>query len=72
MRALWPFGHPDVQGEAVAAVEAAEQSHRQAVEDRRHATAVRAEAEIWARQIREHNAANRYDDWLLQVMRGQR
>jgi hypothetical protein len=71
VRAVWPFkvgcGHP----EADAAIEAAERSHRQAVEDRRWATAVRVEAQAWERQIRDHNVANRYDDWLRQIVRGQ-
>jgi hypothetical protein len=70
LRALWPFGAPDTRHEADAALEAAEQSLRRAVEDRRTASAVRAEAEVWEQQIRDHNSANRYDDFLLRVMRG--
>lgn len=70
MRALWPFGRSTGIGEANAAVEAAHRSHERAVEDHRKASATRAEADAWARQVRDHNVANRYDDWLRTVMRG--
>lgn len=70
MRALWPFGgHADL-GAADAAVQAAQRSHQRAIQDRCRATATRAEAEAWAAQVRDHNSANRYDDFLRQAMRG--
>lgn len=70
LRAVWPFGGSAGLLEADAAVQAACRSHERAVEDHRRASATRAEADAWARQIRDHNAANAYDDWLAQVMRG--
>jgi hypothetical protein len=70
LRALWPFGTHSTLREADAAVEAANLSHARAVEDRRRASATRAEADVWARQVRDHNVANRYDDFLRQVMKG--
>lgn len=71
LRALWPYESRNTRREADDALKAAELSLRRAVEDRRQASAVRAEAEVWERQIRDHNTANRYDDFLLRVMRGQ-
>ena len=72
MRAIWPFGSCVDMRAAEEAVEAANRSHERAVEDRRRASVTRAEADVWARQIRDHNVANRYDLWLREVMRGER
>lgn len=72
LRALWPFGRPDGMGAANAAVEAATRSHERAVEDHRRASATRAEADAWASRVRDHNSANRYDDWLRQIIQGGR
>ncbi len=69
MQALWPFGRHD-QSAAISAVAAAERSHQRAVADRLQAAETRAQAEVYAAQIRDHNAANRYDDFLRRVMRG--
>jgi hypothetical protein len=67
---LFTSGRRDTGAESTAAVEAATRSLERAVEDRCRASAQRAEAEVWAERIRIHNAANRYDDFLRQVMRG--
>lgn len=70
MRALWPFGQDSSQADSFAALEAADLSHRRAVQDRCQASATRAEADAWAQQVRDHNTANRYDDWLRTVLGG--
>ncbi len=70
MRALWPFGRHETAAESTAAFKAAQRSHDRAVQDRCEAAATRAEAELWASQVRDHNSANRYDIWLRQVMQG--
>lgn len=70
MRAVWPFGRPYRDDESQAALDAANASHEQAVTDRVRMSATRAEADTWAALVRGHNSANRYDDWLRQVMRG--
>lgn len=72
MRALRLFGRPDSSGASLAAVRAATASHAQAVADHRQATAQREVADVLAEQVRGHNTANRYDEWLAAVMRGQR
>lgn len=73
MRALLAFGRRDRSDRAsTAAVEAATRSHERAVADRCRASAQRAEAEVWATQVRDHNTANRYDDWLRQIVQGNR
>lgn len=68
LRTLWPLRHHTSQAESIAAVEAAERSHRRAIEDRCQATATRAEADAWAKQVRDHNAANHFDTWLRDVI----
>ncbi len=70
MRALWPFGRHEISAESTQAMLAASRSHERAINDRCEASAQRAEADIWAAQVRDHNAANRYDIWLRQVMQG--
>ncbi len=70
LRALWPFGRPDGMGAANAAVEAACRSHERAVEDHRQASVMRAEADAWAQQVRDHNVANNFDTWLREIIRG--
>ncbi len=70
MRALWPFGQHETSAESTQAIAAARQSHERAVQDRCKAAATRAEADMWAAQVRDHNAANRYDTWLRDVMQG--
>ncbi len=69
MLATWPFTRQKTSDEASAAVEAAERSHKRAVQDHLAATATRAEAEAWAAQVRDHNTANRFDSWLAEIMR---
>ncbi len=70
MRALWPFGQHETSAESTAAIAAAHRSHDQAVRDHTRASATRAEADVWAAHIRDHNSANRYDAWLRDVMHG--
>lgn len=62
---------PRLGHEASAAVAAANESHDEAVGQRDAMTRLRAEADEATAAIRAHNSANRYDDWLRQVMRGQ-
>jgi len=57
--------------EASRAVAAANESHEEAVGQREAMTELRREADAVTEQIRAHNSANRYDDWLRHVMRGQ-
>lgn len=71
MRTMLHFGRRGANGGSEEAVQAAEQSHAQAVEDRVYAARTRAVAEQLEAQIHRHNSANRYDDWLAEVMRGE-
>lgn len=68
--AWWPFHPQHVDSGAAQAVQAAEQSAQRARRDREAAAATRAESEQVADQMRKHNVANRYDDWLAQILRG--
>lgn len=70
MRELWTFGKRHGSEQAAAAVIAAQRSHQTAVSDREAMASVRVEAEQLAEQVRAHNSANRYDDFLRRVMRG--
>jgi hypothetical protein len=56
--------------EASAAVAAANESHDKAVGQRDAMTRLRAEADEIRAEVRAHNEANRFDDFLLRVMRG--
>jgi hypothetical protein len=69
-RRLWPFGHQRPSPEATAAVESAERSKAQAHNDRVRAAAVRALADQLAAEVKAHNTANRYDDFLRRVVQG--
>lgn len=53
------------------AVQAAEQSHAQAVRDREQAALTLAEAERLEAQIHRHNTANRFDVWLARIQQGE-
>jgi hypothetical protein len=66
MRLLLGGRRPTPEAQA-ARVEAAE-SLAQAAQDRAEAVAHRAEAERITAQLRQHNAANRYDEWLREVL----
>lgn len=69
MRALWPFDREPLGGGA-AAVREAGKSREVADADRLKAADLRRRAEEAAKIVREHNAANKYDDWLRKVMQG--
>lgn len=71
MRTLLQFGRRGPNGGSAEAVAAAERSHARAVVDRVQAAETRAIAATFEAQVRRHNAANRYDDWLQAVIRGE-
>lgn len=71
-RLLTLFGLQPRSGEAAAAGVAAELSCRHAVSQRDEMARLREQADMYAETIRAHNSANRYDDWLRHVMRGDR
>lgn len=71
MRTLARFGRRHPNGGSAEAVQAAEQSHARAVGDRVRAARTRAVAEELEAQIHQHNTANRFDDWLARVQRGE-
>lgn len=54
--------------EAAAARESAAASMVQAHRDLAEAERQRDEADVIAERLRAHNAANRYDDWLREVL----
>ncbi len=68
MRALFA---PRRGREASAALAAADRSHEQAVGQRDAMTRLRVEAEHVTAEVRAHNEANRYDDFLTRVIRGE-
>lgn len=69
MRALFSRARPGTA--ATAAVAAANESHRKAVDQRDKMALLRAEADEVTAAIKAHNAANRYDDFLARVIRGE-
>ncbi len=70
MQRLLPFRRAEESGDASAAIEAADRSHRTASADRERMAKVRQEAERLAAEVRAHNSANRYDEFLQRAMRG--
>ena len=70
MRNLWPFGPHPSTALAADAIRAAERSQVRASHDRADAAATRAVAEELEAQMRRHNTANRFDEFLQRTMRG--
>ena len=70
LRALLGRSTSAGQAESMAALEAASRSRQRAEEDHSQASATRAEADVWAQRVRDHNTANRYNEFLARVMRG--
>jgi hypothetical protein len=68
MRALFA---PRRGGEASAALDAANRSHDRAVGEREAMTRLRREADRAGAEVRAHNEANRFDDFLARVIRGE-
>lgn len=68
IRTITQFGRRHPNGGSAEAVQAAEQSHAQAVTDRVSAARTRAVAEEIEAQVRRHNAANRYDAFLQRLI----
>lgn len=56
--------------EAADAIRAADQSHARAVDQRDAMTRLRVEADEVRAEVRAHNEANRFDDFLASVIRG--
>lgn len=71
MRALLMFKRPKPDGGSVEAMQAAARSYERAVTDRGEAADLLAVAEEVKEQVRLHNSANRYDEWLRSVIRGE-
>jgi flavin-dependent dehydrogenase len=69
MLELLPFRRTDT-AESAAAIERAEQSCVTARADLDQASQLRAEAEEAAAEVRAHNRANMFDDFLQRVMQG--
>lgn len=75
LRRLWGWLHGGRESERVsgleaqAATESADASRVQAEEDWLDAMECRVEADSLTRTLRAHNAANRYDDWILGIVR---
>lgn len=66
-----PFRSRRPSSEAQDASRCARESAVQAEADRQAAASRRREAEHLERKLRAHNTANRYDDWLRQMVGGQ-
>jgi hypothetical protein len=66
------FRWPATSGEGAAAIVRAQRSYDRAVTQRDAMADLRAEAHELETQVRAHNTANRYDDWLKQVIQGGR
>lgn len=65
---LNPFRRRPSSEDAAKAVQDAEKSRSRAFNDRDAAAEQRVEAEHWAAQVKAHNTANRFDDWLARVV----
>lgn len=74
-RQIWGWLHGGHESEresgleAQAATESADASRAQAEEDWLEAMECRVEADAVTRALRAHNAANRYDDWIMGIVR---
>ncbi|WP_455565671.1 DUF7620 family protein [Micromonospora haikouensis] len=71
VRGLWPLGRGrQPSPEARQASLRADESVSRAEQDRLVAARRRVEADRLAERLRAHNVANKYDDWLRQVVGG--
>jgi hypothetical protein len=61
---------PKRDRDAADAIAAADKSHARAVGQRDAMTKLRVEADEVRAQVRAHNEANRFDDFLASVIRG--
>ena len=62
--------HAPPSTEAVNAAESAMLSNEQSRSDLLDAQTARSEAEAVIHELRRHNSANRYDEWLARIARG--
>ncbi len=71
LRAIRPFGYPREKptGEAQEALLRADRSRAQAFVDHDRARRLREETDRVAEKLAEHNAANRYADWIMRVVK---
>lgn len=66
---IWRHGQRQSMRDALTATRMADASRAQAEEDWLCAMESRVEAVRVTEDLRVHNAANHYDDWLPQIMR---
>lgn len=71
LSAVLRLGQRGPGGGAAEALRSAERSYARAVVDRCMAAQARAEAEVVEARAREHNVANRFDDFLHSILRGE-
>lgn len=71
MRALWPFGNRDIDPNAAReAVRSSDKRRIDSLVQREMAGRLLESAEQAAADVRAHNTANRYDDFLRRVVQG--
>jgi hypothetical protein len=70
LRTMWPFGTQTSSEEAIKALRDAQVSASRAASDRAHAARLRGQTEEAVEQVRQHNTANRYDEFLRRVVQG--
>lgn len=64
-------GHKERNDAAAQAVLAADESRLRAGVDRERARRLRQDSEAVAASLSAHNVANRYDEWIMKVVKGQ-